>query len=211
MRAFLVAGPAVLVLLLSACGAPTSRSPRSSDAVEESLPTSVAIATATTAVGGAGPPSPRRRDSGPGGGLASPIRVPIGGPDVEGWALPEVEGEIRAAIAEGCGGDQCVGIVRVNDDDPDNDNPLDCDLIQELRGDQTADDGSLFVELPRGGDLVLEVNIRCEDVRETGGNGTDGEDGTDGTGEDGTDGAPGEGGDGEPSATDLPQLGTGSG
>jgi hypothetical protein len=131
------------------------------------------------------PPDSRR------GASASPVRIPLPTNEVSGVRFADAESGLEARIAEACGGDQCVGIVRVNDDHAGNDTREECDVIDRVRDGATG-----VVEVDRGGDLVLVVRIRCEDVRGTGGgrDGRDGADGADGTGREGTgqDGADGE-------------------
>jgi hypothetical protein len=190
--ALVAAASAVAVMLLSGCGAPTIQPPADTAGETSGHETSSATTEGDTEPSRGRDPDSGGGDSGDGGwgrtgsgrgGLSSPIRIPLPTNQVSGMRFAEAKSSLEAKIAEACGGNQCVGIVRVNDDYAGNDTREECDVIDRVRGGESD-----VVEVARGGDLVLEVRIRCEDV---GGTGTDGTDGTDGTGTDGTDGTAG--------------------
>jgi hypothetical protein len=114
--------------------------------------------------GGLGSPA---GNNGSGPALASPVRVPLPTATISGQTFSEARVSLDGNIKAACGdGTPCVSIVEKADDNPENDLEDKCDVVSNAVGSVTvpgSDGREATVTAPRGGEIVLLVNIPCAD------------------------------------------------
>lgn len=99
--------------------------------------------------------------------VTSPLRVPLpinqlGGLPVEGGLE-----EVRTAIVEACGGQECITIVTVPEEPEPTDPGLDCkEFIRRARGMvlDPEDNFNPYVEVERGGSIVIDTYFGCREA-----------------------------------------------
>ena len=87
------------------------------------------------------------------------MRVPLPTNTISGSSFAAAVATLTPIIKKACGGDLCLTVVKQDDGPPDPDPDAPCDIVGNAA--KAADDNS--VTLARGADLVLLVNIPCED------------------------------------------------
>lgn len=96
--------------------------------------------------------------------LPSPVRIPLPADELMGSVVADRRAQLEEEITTACGGDRCIGITTVGAGEPD-DGSEPCDTVREVEGvSYVGDELAPYVEVPRGGAMVLVVNVRCEDV-----------------------------------------------
>lgn len=178
----------MILLVVVGCGTPVvgipGAPPRPEDGGKITTPTSPPDAGTTTPPSSGGsttvttPPSrgggttstPEPGDGGgPGGGLGSPIHIPIPSDNLTGndysFGKPRIEENIRKA----CGNNElCVTVEMKVDDDSSNDAHEPCEDVSGVEGYRYAEHSSdKYVEVERGGSVKIVVNVACGKVPST--------------------------------------------
>lgn len=96
-----------------------------------------------------------------GGGVGSPLRVPLPIAQISGLPLSDGLPRLQENVVAACGGTLCREIVTVGQRTELAEGET-CDIVDSVDG-QLEEDGQLFVDVEPGEPIRVVVNVRCED------------------------------------------------
>jgi hypothetical protein len=92
---------------------------------------------------------------------SSPVRIPLPINTISGHDFASRRGDLEARIRQACGGELCVRMRKVGTASTLEEGDR-CDIIDTV--DDVIDSDRPYVEIERGGELTVLVNVRCEDL-----------------------------------------------
>jgi hypothetical protein len=91
----------------------------------------------------------------------SPVRIPLPINTISGHDFASRRGDLEARIRQACEGELCVRMRKVGTASTLEEGDR-CDIIDTVDG--VIDSNPPYVEIERGGELTVLVNVRCEDL-----------------------------------------------